>query len=95
MNTNLHWAKTWKVLFQKSFRVVNAQVNAEINNQVAVAQAAPQPADPSPQPAFDSSSLQNYDNAQVQPLSDQERQDRLQSLLSESGISRGMPTKSE
>lgn len=66
-----------------------------INSQMAVAQAAPQPADQSPQPAFDTSSLQYYDNAQVQPLSDQERQDRLQSLLSESGISRGMPTKAE
>ncbi|BFM14657.1 hypothetical protein R50073_08400 [Maricurvus nonylphenolicus] len=68
-------------------QVNEAQVNAP--------QAASQPEAvlESPTVNFDSSSLQFYDNAEVQTLSQQERQHRLQALLAETGISRGMPPK--
>ncbi len=40
---------------------------------------------------FDSSSLQRYDEADVEVLTPQERQQRLAQLLSTQGITKGMP----
>jgi hypothetical protein len=76
----------------------DALMNLE-ESGVALQASAPQVSAPEspaePAVAFDSSSLQYYDNNAVQPLSEQERQHRLQTLLAQNGISRGMPPKSE